>query len=48
MEEEKDGGLTVYVEIEVEDKENSEYDERTGTKQEYEEAEYHGKYGYIG
>jgi len=48
MEETKEGGLDVYIEIEVEDKENPEYDERTGTHQEYEEAEYHGEYKYIG
>lgn len=48
LEEKEDGGLDVYVEIDVEDKENPEYDERTGTHQEYEEAEYHGEYKYIG
>lgn len=48
MEEEEDGGLTVYIVIEVEDKENPEYDESTSTHQEYEEAEYNGKYNFIG
>ena len=48
LEEQEDGSLNVYVEIDVEDKENPEYDERTGTYQEYEEAEYHAKYQYIG
>lgn len=48
LEEREDGGLDVYIEIDVEDKENPEYDERTGTHQEYEEAEYHGEYRYIG
>ena len=48
MEETKEGGLDVFIEIEVEDKSNPEYDERTGTEVEYEEVEDHGKYSYIG